>query len=1012
MISPAVVLFKLEKPLHLLSIFCISFPPFFLAFHQSNKIIASISIFQYYQESITFHLSMRLIMRIRMMLLVCTVSTFAFAQRPTLSDHPWNFLDNKTIGAFDFIRTHPSYDGRGVVIIICDSGVDMSVPGLIKTSEDKVKVIDAQDFSGQTDIPLKKAEFDTVDGERRIKAKDIHLIGFDHCEYKPEDGIYWLGGIDEKKYFQNSGVTDINNNGNHNDFFTLMTFPVTKEGEKRWVYYVDENADGRIDDDRPRFDYRFYYDSFTLRGREADKQKALLTFVLNIRPDEKIASLHTCDNAHGTHCAGIAAGYHLFNEPGLNGIAPGAQVISCKIGDGTLSGGATRTGSMKKAYDYGVKWAQDHHVPVVFSMSYGIGSEIEGHSDIEKYLNKLMAENENIVIVTSNGNSGPGLSTAGNPACASRVLSAGALLSPGSARDTYGFTTEGNRIFLFSSRGGETAKPDCIAPGAAASTVPAYAKNENMWGTSMACPQLAGAAALLISACVQEKIPFNGTLIKRALKYSASPLPGYTPLDQGTGIVNISKAFEIMKIYAQRREVRAVLDYESETKCPVYEDEKGTAAYWRTGHYIPSLDEKQTFKVKAIFSKEITADQKQNFYRAFDLQVDQPWFKLDKSSTYIRADHSASIGGYYQRDLLRQPGLYVCTISAFPKSGPGGNVPDFELLNTIIVPYEFNSGNDYRHEFANKTLAAGECHRYFLLIPPAASAMNIKVSPSPGRYCGVRGYIFNPEGSSAGSLPEMNRETNSPIRYTCSGKNLASGIWEVDIAAYYNVPQTSTYNMLISFDGFQIDPGTVTKIEYKNGEKPGGHITLLDNFKCFKGSITGQLNGYMREQNVTIKKDEYRYCFKMDVAISDVKFEISMDKETWNLFTDVSAVIKDSSDKILASDAFEQRTLELGFKPPSPAEYKLMIIGGYTDPAKKDDEWHLKIIEKYFNREAIMILFKDGKYQIYPNVAKMLKFNLESSPRMVPDGFLHFGEIKFNDQMGGTAAQVDILFEK
>jgi subtilisin family serine protease len=935
------------------------------------------------------------------------------SQVAKLAETPWNFLDTKTIGAHSFLKSHPTYDGRGVVLVICDSGIDMAIPGLKKTSTGKIKVLDAQDFSGQGDIKLKKAKYDHTK-PMTLEIDSVNVSGVNDLTYQPDDSVYWMGYIDEDRHFKNSSVQDINNNGEKDDIFALITFPVEINQQSRWVYYIDEDADGELSDENPRFNYKYAHDTFTLKGRNTETEKTLLTFTINIRPEEKVASFHAADNAHGTHCAGIAAGYKIYGQQTLHGIAPGAQLISCKIGDATLSGGATTTGSKKKAFEYGIQWGKEHNVPIVFSMSYGIGSELEGKSDIEKYLNTLMAENENIVIVTSNGNEGPGISSTGNPAAAHRILSAGAMLPKTSARDSYGFVTQKDCIFHFSSRGGEVYKPDCLTPGAASSTVPKHSRGENFWGTSMACPQLAGAAAVLISACLQENIPFKGALIKRALKYSSTPLAGYTPLDQGTGIIDIAKAFEIMKMYAKRQEHDKVLDYKIETMCPQYPDNKGAMSYWRTGGYFPPETEKQNFNVKAIFPKILTADEKHDFYRAYKLKSDASWLNPDKSSTYIRANHSTSIGVRYQHALMTKPGLYVGKIIASPITDTGQQIPDFELLNTVIIPYEFTALNNYSVSIENQKLAAGEYDRYFVRIPPGASAMNVRISAKPDKFCGIYAYIFDPNGVQQQRLSEMDPQKKEPLEYTCHGKKLKPGIWEIIPFQYYDVPEISIYDLKIWFDGFEINPKTISTFRFENGQKPSGELQVINQYTKFSGSATGIITGYHREREIKIESDIYHYKFRTDEYVKSILFNISMDKRTWNMFTDIALNIKNGKGKIIKAGGMSQGSANIQFNPPGIGEYTLEIAAAFTYPKKKNDPWTLCMNEVYNIQNPISIRIgeKEKQLNLYPGIPKRLTFKLKDIPPMIPNHFHYKGEIEFKDRVTSrTIASVPVSLE-
>ncbi|MCK5737990.1 S8 family serine peptidase [bacterium] len=942
------------------------------------------------------------------------ISATLNGQTAALPDHPWYFLDTKTIGSYDFIQEHPTYDGRGVVIIICDSGVDMGVPGLLKTSEGKVKIIDARDFSGQGTIPLEKAKLDSSDNEIALVKEGIHLTGFHALDRQPADSIFWIGAIDEAQMFKNSAVTDINNNGKTDDIFGFVTFPVMDKDTSRWVYYLDEDGDGNLNDEKARFDYKLNYDTFTFRGRDTHSQKSVLTFVLNIFPEEKEASFHACDNPHGTHCAGISAGFQIFGEKTQHGIAPGAQVISCKIGDGTLSGGATTTGSKKRAFEYGVKWANEHDVPVVFSMSYGIGSEEEGRSDIETFLNNLMAENENILVVVSNGNSGPGLSATGNPAGASRVISAGALLSSGSARDSYGFVNQTDRVFHFSSRGGELDKPDVLTVGCAAATVPGHSRGENMWGTSMACPQLSGAAALLISACLQEGVPFNGPLIKRSLKYSAIPLPDYTHLDQGTGVVNIPKAFKLLKRYAKRNEKEKLIDYEVETFSPQYPDGKSRCAYWRTGIHNPQNPEKQRFTVKAIFPKEINAQGKADFYRAYNLKSDQNWLNPLKSSTYIRGDRKATINVQYDYKQMTKPGVYVGTISAYPKSGVGKKDIEFQLINTVIVPHHFNHQNNFELTVKNKNLTAGEHHRYFVLVPPGASAMHVTLESVQDKFCQIYAYIHDPAGRPFKRMAKINPAVSNPsTAYTVTGEKLMPGIWEIIPFAYYDVSKTSYYNLKVNFDG--IECPVIDCYDYKMGENPQGNVTVFNQFHLFQGTATGAVNKLRKNEILRIEGDSHKYRFKTGPNTTQVQFQLSMDIQSWQLFTDVAANIKNTDGKVLQSGGFSQKQTSIQFNPKKDGEFILEIIGAMALPEKTSERWEIELVETHVlkNGPSIELMQnKNKKLNIYPGIPTPLQYQLSEAPIHAPKNFELYGELFFQDsRTSQNSASIPVIFE-
>ncbi|MEO0812763.1 MAG: S8 family serine peptidase [Myxococcota bacterium] len=200
---------------------------------------------------------------------------------------------------------------------------------------------------------------------------------------------------------------------------------------------------------------------------------------------------------HGTHVAGIAAATG-DGQNSVRGIAPKAKLAGALVLDGGSGSLATVMAGIEKT----IEWANSPEwkdKPVILNMSLGATAAGDRELDaLAELANEAMREH-GIFVVSSEGNSGPGLGTIGTPAVGEDVVAVAATDHRRTAR------TDDDRIANFSSRGdpngrpGQNDKPDIAAGGAnVLSTVPGN-RTARLSGTSMASPQVAGAGAALLS---------------------------------------------------------------------------------------------------------------------------------------------------------------------------------------------------------------------------------------------------------------------------------------------------------------------------------------------------------------------------------------------------------------------------------------------------------------------------------------------------------------------------------
>ncbi len=172
----------------------------------------------------------------------------------------------------------------------------------------------------------------------------------------------------------------------------------------------------------------------------------------------------TDEHGHGTHVAGTIAA--IKDDKGVVGVAPKAAIYGVKVLDG--SGGGSYSTIIA-----GIEWCVDNGINVI-NMSLGGRSSIDSFHKAVK-----IAVEKGITVVCAAGND------------------SGAVNYPAKYAETLGISasTSSDAIAYFSSRGPEV---DFVAPGYNVYSTYKGGAYKSMSGTSMACPHVAGLAALAI----------------------------------------------------------------------------------------------------------------------------------------------------------------------------------------------------------------------------------------------------------------------------------------------------------------------------------------------------------------------------------------------------------------------------------------------------------------------------------------------------------------------------------
>ncbi len=851
-------------------------------------------------------------------------------------------------GIDKFLRAHPEFDGRGVLIGILDTGIDPAVPGLATTTTSSPKMIDLRDFSGEGSVPLASVtptgDSVTVGGRR--------LGGFGRVIGFNTKGPYYAGTIAEIP-LGDAPAADLNRNGKVGDTLAVV---VTRASDG-WVLFADTDGDGSLAGEKPVHDYLSGRESFGWAPRGLTPRLGIAANFSEVSGRPALDLVFDVFG-HGTHVAGIAAGHDIYGVGGFNGVAPGAQILGLKIANGG-NGGITTTGSMLRAMDYAIRFARDRHLPLVLNMSFGVGNEIEGGARIDGMIDSVLQAHPDLVMAIAGGNDGPGLSSIGFPGSAGSAISIGATLPSSFLAPGANGAPLSDQLAYFSSRGGEVAKPDIVAPGMAYSTVPRWdAGDEVEQGTSMAAPHASGIVALLVSGLTQSKKPVDARAIRQALMVTASPTSGMTYLDEGTGVPDVGGAWSWLdgNHAVPDITVRAV-------------GRGDVSGAIRRGTPL-GRDTVQTFELMRPASAGTAS---------YTLRSDAPWLVAPTSVTLT--GEKTRVDVRYTREALADPGAHVGVVSGWSDDTLAG--PAFRLVNAVVVAPM--GGTDSTTLRASERVPTGGLLRTFFR---ADSLRPFVLTVATGSHAErALAFLHEPDGMpfrDDGARPAGFDQQSA--EYEADARDVVSGIYEAVVVSLPGQSASTT----ITF----VQSPLSLRASRRGADIQATFVNLTKS--PINAEVGMHLGGAERDELVTATgSSPVRIPFVLPAWARGVVVDIMMDRAQWGRFTDFGTTLLDSVGRQLGKKplnyAFGRLQVEAdpghGDMPVS-----LNLLPAFAEPADTG-KWSLRASIRLYADSSVVLGASGGTnaVTIAPLKSVTSSFSMPADPRPLGEKFVPLG---------------------
>jgi hypothetical protein len=848
------------------------------------------------------------------------------------------YMPTRDTGAAQFVNNHNAWDGRDVTIGILDTGVDLDHPSVNVTSTGARKVVDWVTYTDP---------FTDGDPTWRQSAGTVNVVGGTFTAFGgtytgvPADGTYKFARMREdllgaaSEYGIACGA-DLDRNGACGDFFVILW------QDSNTNVMVDSDNDHSFADESSMTDYKVNYDIGHFgHDNPATPVSESVPFVVQTDPQtpHRYVGIGIVAGAHGTHVSGIAAGNSLFGGQ-MSGAAPGAKIAMVRV---CLFTAGCTSHALIEGMIYVIE--QDH-VDVVNMSIGGLPALNDGNNTRAVLYNRLIEDNNTQMFISA-GNSGPGENTIGDPAVATKVMAVGAYITKETWQKDYGSDANfWDNLHPFSSRGPAedgAFKPQIVAPGAAVSTVPTWQVGQPVTGvyelppgygmfngTSMASPQAAGAAALLISAAKHQNVSHSAAQLRMAFNSTSRYLPAYTAADQGNGLIDVARAWDLLRTNPQPVNIKSRVAVHTLLSDFLEEPGFGPGIYDREGVTVG-----QSYTRTYTFTRT-SGPTRPVLYHLRWVGNDGTFSSPNNVLLRLNVPTTVNVNVNPQTS-----GIHSAVLRLDNSSTSG---LDYETMNTVIAPEVFSAQNGYT---ITKTGLAGRNHvqRFFFRVPAGNPVLKVDMTgpdenPGTGQ---VRFLRFHPWGlgidsnasTSCYAPPVAGCATGSPYSRTVDGAT--EGVWEVTVEARRTSDVAwAPFTLTASLYGVAVTPNPDVIPTAQVGVPVPRSYSFQNNFSTFTGHAVGSDLGSARRGVFTIANHEQQ-TYNTTIPAGSTSFRATIGSPSdaaadLDLFvyqcSDPSCVTKTERGRSADGDSEESVTI------PNPAAGTWQVlVDGFAVPA-------------------------------------------------------------------------------